>query len=78
MTTIVNTPGTGNDNSSSGVAAVVITVLILGTLLFVFIVYGLPMIRNNQQPAQKPTTKINVELPTPQPAPAPATPEKIN
>lgn len=73
MTTVVNTPATGGDNSSSGVAAVVITVLILGTLLFVFFVYGLPMLRNNQQPAQKSTTDINVQLPTPQPSPAPAT-----
>lgn len=74
MTTVVNTPATGNGNSSSGVAAVVITVLILGALLFVFIVYVLPMLRNNQQPAQKPTANINVQLPIPQSSPAPVAP----
>lgn len=71
MTTIVNTPAAGNDNSSSGIAGVVITILILGTLLFVFFSYILPMLRNSQKQSNQPTT-IKVELPAAQPAPAPA------
>jgi len=72
MTTVINTPGASNDNSSSGFSAIVITILILGTLFAVFYFYVLPLLRNNGQQNKTPSTNINVQIPTPQVAPSPA------
>ncbi|MDO8617466.1 MAG: hypothetical protein Q7N87_01055 [Candidatus Uhrbacteria bacterium] len=71
MTTIVNTPPTANDQSGSGVSAIIITILILGSLFAVFYIYFLPMLRNSQKQSGQPTT-IKVELPAPQPSPSPS------
>lgn len=63
MTTIINTPTTGNDDSSSGLALIIgiVLVLVLGGL---FLYYILPSLRNDV-PQSQPNTEINVELPTP-------------
>ncbi len=69
MSTIVNTPSASGDNSFSGVAAIIVTILVLGSLFTVFYFYVLPRL-NNPQSASTPST-IKVELPTPAPSPSP-------
>lgn len=62
MTTIVNTPpGGGSNDSGLGVILVVVIMAIAGAVLF--FVYGLPAIRNSNQPSN--TTVITVPLPVP-------------
>lgn len=57
MTTIINP---GNNNSSSG-AGLVIGVIIAIVLIALFVIFGLPAIRDKQNPG----TNINVEIPMP-------------
>lgn len=76
MTTVINNPSGGNgDGGSSGV---IVGVLVAIVIIGLFVVYGLPALRNQNRG----TTQIKVELPsapsvntgtpTPTPAPAPA------
>jgi len=46
MATIVNTPAQGNTDSGSGMGMVVGAILLI-VFLFVFFVYGLPVIRSS-------------------------------
>jgi hypothetical protein len=69
MTTIVNTPGNG-DNSGFGF---LLGIIIVAVAVILFVVYGLPAIRASKAPAD--TTNITVQIPTPvtgtsEPAPA--------
>lgn len=74
MTTIINTPGTGNsDGSDSGVATVLIVIVLL-VAAGLFFVYGLPAIRNaNNAPK---TDSINIDVKLPAGETSPATPPK--
>jgi hypothetical protein len=62
MATIINTPP-AEDNSAAGILIGIVLVL----LIILFFIFGLPYIRNTQQP-QEPTpapinTDINIQLP---------------
>ena len=61
MTTIVNTPRSGESDSGLGL---ILGIIIAIALVVLFIVYGLPALRNNQAPAEQPGTNINVTLPS--------------
>ncbi len=62
MTTIINTPPSG-ENSDSGLSLVVGVVIAIG-LIVLFIVYGLPALRqNNNEPTTTNTTIIAPGLP---------------
>ncbi len=64
MTTIINTPGSGEDSGSNLVVAVILIIVISGGVALFFI-YGLPMIQKNanQNPQNPGTTNINVTVP---------------
>lgn len=71
MATIINTPSAGQgDNSWVGA---VIGILVVGFLLVLFFVYGLPMLQGANSPKD---TQINIDLPEkvdlnpPQPQPS--------
>lgn len=66
MTTIVNTPGTGD----SSAAVLIVGLVIAAVAIALFFMYGLPAIQNMSRASSTPTT-IKVELPTPAPEPAP-------
>lgn len=65
MTTVINNPGNGE--GSSGVAGLLTGVIIVILFLVLFFLYGLPMIRNSNAPAQESpennSLDINVTLP---------------
>ena len=65
MPTIINNPGNGED--SSGVGGMFVGLIILVIVLVLFFLYGLPMMRNSNPPAQEtPKTDsldINVTVP---------------
>ena len=69
MTTIVNTPSSGeSSNSGLGLVFGVILALILVALFFI---YGLPAIRNNNAVPQNGNIDVNISVPavtTPPPA----------
>ncbi len=62
MTTVINTPGQGNSNDSG--AGLVIGIIIALVLIALFFIYGLPALREQPEADTKPSTTINVELPT--------------
>lgn len=62
MTTVINTPGNTTDDSGSNLVAVLILVIVIIAAAVLFFVYGLPMIKNYQNPTS--TTNINVTTPT--------------
>jgi hypothetical protein len=66
MTTIINTPRSGDDGGGVAMIFGIIVILALGAL---FYVYALPQLR--EQTPENTTTEIKVELPTPSQAPAP-------
>jgi len=59
MTTIINTPGGSNGDSGSGLGLIIGVLVAIG-LVVLFVVYGLPALRNNQKPS---STNINVTIP---------------
>ncbi|MBX4198384.1 hypothetical protein KW782_03560 [Candidatus Parcubacteria bacterium] len=61
MATIINSPGEVRDAESSG-TGVVIGILAVILLAVLFLLFGLPYLRNNGVPADS-GTNINVELP---------------
>lgn len=63
MTTVINTPPSGNNSDSgSGIILGVIVALILVTLFFIYV---LPVLRTNMNTAPKnDSMNINVTLPT--------------
>lgn len=56
MTTIINTPPAGQDNSDSGVG-IMVAVIVIGLLGLGFVLYGLPAIK---QMVSVGTPQINV------------------
>ncbi|MDQ3245240.1 MAG: hypothetical protein M3P22_02775 [bacterium] len=72
MTTIINTPGGGNSDNSSGLGLIVGVLVAIG-LVALFFIYGWPAIRKNQAGGQPNSTNINVTVPdvtsTPEPKP---------
>jgi len=69
MTTIVNTPASG-EKEGSGVSMIIGLIILLVVILFLFF-YGLPLLRNNNQPAAQPDNgqsgvtvpdKINIDV----------------
>lgn len=74
MTTVINNPGTGNDNASSGGSGVVIGAVIVILVLAIAAFFGLPYIRSRINNATQPTNPtINVTLPGPTAPAVPAT-----
>ncbi|MEK7136290.1 MAG: hypothetical protein AAB821_01735 [Patescibacteria group bacterium] len=71
MTTIVNTPPTG-ESSDSG-TGVVVGILLVLVLVILFFVYGLPALRNDTPPTPPKTDKIdiNVQVPADETTPVP-------
>lgn len=65
MATIINNPGNGED--SSGVGGVFLGLIVLLIAIALFFLYGLPMMRDSNAPAQEtPKTNsldINVTIP---------------
>ncbi|MDQ3014792.1 MAG: hypothetical protein M3Q73_02940 [bacterium] len=59
MATIVNTPGEVRESSGTGVVIGILAVILLAIL---FLLFGLPYLRNNGAPATT-GTDINVNLP---------------
>ncbi len=59
MTTIVNSPGTGEN--SSGALGVIIGILVVVILAILFYIYVLPSMRS--QPAEQDSVNVNIELP---------------
>ncbi|MFA6050650.1 MAG: hypothetical protein WC761_05645 [Candidatus Paceibacterota bacterium] len=62
MTTVINNPSSG-DNSGSSVS-IIIAIIVIILLAWAFIVYGLPMIRGGQAPADNATLNVNLQVPT--------------
>ena len=75
MSTIVNNPGSGNEESSStGILVGIFIVVVIA----IFFIYGLPAMRGNQRAPQNDSVNVNVKLPpaidvipTPTPTPEP-------
>jgi hypothetical protein len=61
MTTVINNPGNGDD--SSGVAGMIIGVVVLMLIGALFFIYGLPLIRNGINNTPSKSIDINVKLP---------------
>ncbi len=61
MTTVINTPSSG-ESTGGGFALGVILVIVI--LLGLFFVYGLPAIRNSNNNAQLKSIDVNVKLPS--------------
>lgn len=73
MTTVINNPGDNSgDSSGAGVVIGVVLAVVLGGL---FLLYLLPMMRNQATPTPTTSTEIKVNLPE---APAkPSTPDPV-
>lgn len=65
MTTIINNPN--GETASDSAAGIIIGVIFALILVALFIVYGLPALRNNQSTTTEnpSTTNINVTVPVP-------------
>lgn len=61
MTTVINTPSNGESTGGGFVLGVVLVIVII---LGLFLVYGLPAIRNSNNNAQPKNIDVNVKLPT--------------
>lgn len=72
MTTIINTPP-AVESSDSGLG-IVFGVILAILIVVLFLVYGLPMIRNSNPPAANGGINVNVQLPTDNKTPAPNNP----
>ena len=59
MTTVINTPG--NNNGGDSAIGMIIGALVIAAAVVLFIIYGLPAIRNSK--AEPDTTIIKVEVP---------------
>jgi hypothetical protein len=59
MTTVINNPD--NDSGSVGIIIAIIVIILLA---WAFIVYGLPMIKGGQAPADNGTLNVNLQVPT--------------
>lgn len=61
-----------SDTTSEGGTGVVaiVALVILGALVVLFFIYGLPMLQNSN--GQTMPSEIKIEIPTPLPTPAPA------
>lgn len=64
MTTIVNTPASTTDSNDS--TGMIIGFILLMVLLFVFFVYGLPMMRQSSTPQVNVPDKVDVNINQPQ------------
>jgi uncharacterized membrane protein len=62
MTTVINTPGSGNNGDNSGLG-MIMGILITIVVIVLFLIYGLPAIRSNEAPKDD-GLNINVTLPT--------------
>lgn len=62
MATIINTPPTSGDNS---MALLFVGVLFTATAIGLFLLYGVPAIRNMDQSESPTPSIIEVQLPTP-------------
>jgi len=62
MATIINNPGTSDNNSGDSGAGILIGVIVVIVLIVLFMIYGLPAFRTSTIP---PDTNINVTVPTP-------------
>lgn len=60
MATIVNTPGEVRESSGTGVVIGILAVILLAIL---FLLFGLPYLRNNGAPATTGPAEVNVNLP---------------
>lgn len=70
MTTVINTPGTGNESDSSASMVILVIVLLVAGVLF--FIYALPAMRDSRTTPQNGTIDVNVKLPvdkTPTPTP---------
>ena len=63
MTTIINTPGQ-SDSDSSGLT-MIIGMLIVVALAIAFFVYALPTLQTNKESVTDTTTEIKVNVPAP-------------
>lgn len=61
MTTVINTPGNGQNVESGAGWMVAIAILVVAVVLF--FVYGLPMIRGENAPKQD-GMNVNINLPS--------------
>jgi len=72
MSTIINTPATGsNDSGAVGIILVVVLVGIVSVLLYV---YGAPNFKATTDAPKVDTTEIKINVPTQTPTPQAATP----
>ncbi len=74
MTTIINTPPSG-ESSNSGLG-IVVGVLVIAVLAALFFIYILPKIGTDNTAPEDNTINVNVELPTNEdasPSPSPST-----
>jgi hypothetical protein len=61
MTTVINTPGSGNNGDNSGLGMIV-GILIAVIAIALFFIYGLPAMRGNEAPKDD-SLNVNVTLP---------------
>lgn len=75
MATIINNPGNEarNDGGADSAAGMVIGIIIAIVLIALFVIYGLPAIRQNgaaDTTARPDTTNVNVSIPNPVSSPS--------